>query len=442
MQFWRIIAVCCAALSLFCQAQSGLAATFPPKLFLSTDGVALSSFPNHQTLTRTIAVSRTQGDAPANWTASADQNWLSVTPSGSTGGSLTLAADPEGLVQNQFYQAIVTVKTDGADFTDTETVHVGLWIGAHRPGRVQLPRAAVSIAANPVSPLFYAANGGPNIFVYNVYSGELVSTFKTLGKSIQAMAMSSDGGTLFAADSAGGQIVAADAQSGAVLASYTAHVKAGYGLNLVYARPFGQPALYVAGTVSQGWIIAYPSGETLASGFAKGLLAVEPDGQKAYSLANAYNPSSLFAYSIKLEDGSLAIRRAGQNGTFDEGCRDITVSNAGTRVYIACASAGGFDVFDAETLAKVQTLPSKPVPDNVEVDWRDRVVGGLYLADPNDDVYVYRASGKLMKVLPPPRNNTGEQYATLKISGDGTRVITARQPEGSMPQRVYIRDLP
>jgi hypothetical protein len=443
MKSVRIAAAACAGLLTLVCAAPGFAAALAPKLFLSADGVALSSTPGKSVLKRSIEVDRTTGKAQAAWTASSDQSWLSVTASGATGGKLTVQADPTGLAADQEYTANVTVSTDDG-FTDTETLHVGLWVGSSKPGTVQLQQTVESVATNPVLPYAYVTDGGANIKVYNVYSGAVVTTFHNVAPTLGYMDVSSDGATLFAADTTNFKIVALDAASGAVLSKYQVGYQIDSYFSMVYARPYGQPALYLSPNGNgAGGIIAYPSGDTLLSGgFGNGdtnFLAVTPDGRGVYTVTMFLSPGSLYGYSLSATSKGFSLKSLGS--LFDAGsnCRDLAVSRDGKHVYPACGAPYEFGVFDGKTLTQVQTLAAAPYPANVEIDTFDNVVGGIDgVAENNEDVFVYNQKGKARGTVSTPVQ--GEQQAALKVSGDSTRVVNAT--ESFNTQFLLFRNMP
>ncbi len=440
-------AICAGVLTLACVTPS-LAALPAPKLFLSADGVALSSGPGTKVLKRSIRVTRTTGRIPAAWTATSDQNWLTVTPSGVTGDKLGVRADATGLTADQIYVANVTVSTaDG--FADAETLHVGLWVGSSKPVTVEVQQNAQSIATNPVLPYAYVSDGGSNIKVYNVYSGKVVSTFKNVAGSIGYMEVSSDGATLFAAATSNYKIIALDAATGAVRGSYQVGYPIDATFNMVYARPYGQPALYFAPNGNgDGRIIAYPSGDTLLSGFGDqfdgGFLAVTPDGLRAYTVTLFSSPGTLFGYSISENNKGFHVASLGSMRISGENCMDLAVSRDGKHVYPACGAPYEFDVSDGKTLEQVQTLAADHYPDNAEVDTFDNFVGGLNgLYDPYD-VFVYNQKAKSLGnvATTDASYSAGQQPAAMKVSGDSTRVVSATWDVYNSTQTLIFRSLP
>jgi sugar lactone lactonase YvrE len=423
------------------------AVTFPNKLYLSSDGLALSFVPGRRVLIRSVKVSLTQGKGPAAWTASSDQSWLTVTPSGTTGDALRVEANVWGLPRDQFYLANVTVSTNDG-LTDTETLRVGLWVGSSAPGVITLPQKAFAIATNPVTPIAYVTDGvSKSILEFNVYTGALVGTLDRVAPTLGYMEVSSDGRTLFAADTTNNKIVALDADSGALIAKYNVGYGIKYGFDMVYARPFGQPALYIAGSSPEdeggggyGRIIAYPSGARLADGIHLNYLAVTPDGQTVFSLLTDISPGTISGYNVRRRGDVLSLKSIGSTMIEGGGCLDLAISHDGKQVYPACGSPYGFDVYSGKTLSKIQTLPADDAyPDNIEIDSNDHVVGGLDGEYQQDDVYVCDQKGFPLGQVANPEGSS--QPVAMKVSGDATRVISSTNVNLS-PQALIFRNMP
>jgi hypothetical protein len=438
MKFVQTAALCAACVFTLSVGPAG-AATFPTKLFLSSDGLALSSVPGRHVLSRTIQVDRTQGKALATWTASSDQDWLTVTPSGATGDSLTVKASAKHLAADQFYLANVTVTTEDG-FSDTETLRVGLWVGSTAPGTVALDQSGTNIATNPVAPIAYIADGD-SIQEYNVYTGAKVGTLKKVAPSVGYLEVSSDGGTLFAADTTHYKIIALDPNTGAVLGTYSVGFDNSFSFDIAYTRPYGQPALVVAGQWPDinGRIIAYPSGEQLATGIAPDLVAATPDGHTVFSVMSNSSPGTIYGYRVKLNHSALALESIGSLRLDASNCQDLAISHDGKHVYPACGAPYEFDVYSGKTLSQVQTLPASAYPNNIEIDSFDRAVGGINDAFNQYDVYVYNQKGNSLGNI--PTYASGQQPGAMKVSGDGTRVINITDPF-FQPQTLMIRNMP
>jgi sugar lactone lactonase YvrE len=448
MKSVRIAAAACAGLLAMACAAPGFAGALAPQLYLSADGVAFSSFPGkHNVLRRTITVERTTGKTPAAWTASSDQSWLTVTPSGVTGGKLVLQVDPEGLAPDQLYTATVTVTTSDG-FKDTKLSKATEWVGSKVTSEKEVQQNALHIATNPVLPYAYAADGSGSIVVYNVYSAETVATFKNVASAVGAMEVSSDGATLFAADTKKSQIVALDAATGALLDTYNVGYQIDGYFNMVYARPYGQPALYLAPNGNgDGGVMAYPSGAMLvAGGFGGGgsFMAATPDGRGVYTIVPFSSPGTIYGYSLSASTKGFAVKPTGLVRINGENCQDIAVSRDGKAVYPACGAPYEFDVYDTKSWKQVQTLAASPYPDNIEVDTFDNVVGGITGVDQADDVFVFNRKGKSLGQVQSGSadESEGQEPGTVKVSGDSTRVISVTDHVFNSSQTLIFRNMP
>lgn len=408
-------ALCCATTIVFAMSDA-MAAKFTTKLFLSADGLALSAFPSSSNLQQAITVSRTQGSTQVTWNAVSDKPWLSVTASGLTGESLTVEADPNQVKNNHMNVAKVTVSTSGGDFSDTETLYVGFWVGSRDPlTPIIVQQSGTTIAANPVTPVVYVSDGGSTVNGYNVYSGKLTETFNTGAGKIGATEVSSNGQILFAFDTKNRDVIALSTNTGKQIASYA--VGNSFLQNMVYARPFGQQALYLSG----GPILSVPKGEVLATGLSNGQIAVTPDGQRLYAVDVGIDPATLSNYSVGISGNALTITPIKSRLTSGENCEDLAVSHDGAHVYPACGAPYEFDVYDGNLLKKVQKLRAVPYPNNIEVDENDNAVGGLAFSYQKDDVYIYDQAGKTIAKV--AADQSAMQNGDLKVSGDGTRVM-------------------
>jgi hypothetical protein len=218
-------------------------------LYLATNGVALSKFPNMGVLTRTIRVTTTADRAGAPWTASSNSAWLSATPSGTTGGDLVLAADPTGLTADHEYIAQVTLTSSDPSIESDETVRVGLWVGSTDPIKVTKPYAATNsyylyTVNDPVEPYEFVSSSGTDVAVYNVYTGALVKTFAGVAPELGEMTVSSDGTTLFVVDATNYRIRPIRVADGTLLPAFQLTSDyMNYAMGIQYARPNGHPLL-------------------------------------------------------------------------------------------------------------------------------------------------------------------------------------------------------
>ena len=177
----------------------------PHRLLVADNGVALVDSPGPGKLTHTVTVSDNRRiETP--WTATSNEAWLSVTPSGMTDSELMLTADPAGLAADTIHYASVTVSSSALSVTNTEEIKVGLYIASVAPAdpvSLTLPRlvgAAPGIAADPIRPHVYITNKTADIDIYNIYTGALVDTIATEGTDLRTLTVASDGDRLYALD--------------------------------------------------------------------------------------------------------------------------------------------------------------------------------------------------------------------------------------------------
>jgi len=239
--------------------------------------------------------------------------------------------------------------------------------------------------------------------------------------TIGALEVSSDGATLFAADTTNFKIIALDTDTGAQIAAYPLKHAINSLFNMVYARPFGQPALYTAGgsTGPNGSILAYPSGDELAKGILPGFfIAVPVDGSKIFAVAIGSEPASLYSYSVTQKNGPPRdhTREAGHHQ--QRQLQGFAVSPEGAAYMCLAAGTNNFEAYSGNSLKPVQMLRANSYPINITVDAENYVVGGLLgLYEPND-IYEYDETGKLLGTLPTyTATNDEQQPAALRVSG-------------------------
>lgn len=394
-------------------------------LYVSADGVAFSNFPSRTVLTRTLAVTSSQGLTNIPWSAKSDQSWLSVTSSGTTGGSLTLTANPVGLTPDQEYIAHVTISSSDSSILNTQQVRVGLWVGSTDPTDVSVPDSYAYLAANPVEPEVYASNGTSQILVYNVYTGALIRTLNTAIANAQQLLVSSDGTTLFVGDATNLEVVAISPTSGATIQTYPWNT--GSLVGMAYARPSGQPILLLG----NGTIFNVATGHEYQARFAgqeySPILSIAVDGasQYFYTQDQGLSPSSLIQYELHysaLNPDGLAVTQ-GPTASGGSNGRDLCVAADGSQVYTANGAPYDFDAFSSNGLQQTQTLPGTPYPNNAACGWNGVFVGGADAYYSATDVWLYRRDGTQLATLAMHTGDNDLLSATIVLSGDDTRII-------------------
>jgi len=275
---------------------------------------------------------------------------------------------------------------------------------------------------------------------FNVYSGEPFAEIENVAPSIAALEISSDGRTLFVADSTNRRIIALDPANARLLGVYPLGYKLPYDFNMVFARPFGQPAIYASG----GPIIAFPSGARLAGGLPRNVVAVPPNGMSVFWLQRGGGPPTLYSRHVSLKNGAISLSPTKSVNSSWDNCNGLAVSQNGEHVYTACVAPDEFDVYDGNTLSKVQTLPAPFGPNNAVVDAENDFVGGTDGLDENYDVFVFNQSGCSLGAVPtiPTKYGEGQQPSLMSVSGDCTRVISVTDVQLNSAQTLMFRTLP
>ena len=379
----------------------------------SAQGVALASIPGPSSTSRTLRVRDNFGYA-TSFTANSSRPWLSVTPSGTTPADLVLTADPTGLATNTVHVAQVTVHAADASVERDETIEVGLWVGAAMPAAVITAPAATwrAVAADPVRPYAYAHAGSTAITVFNVYTGEVARTYPGIAARLGEMVVSADGKTLFAQDLTNVAVVPLDLASGTV---GTAWPLGSSGGRLAYGRTNGK------GLVHAGSACAFDadSGAKLTSTSCWQIPGVSRDGTRMCWSGSGYTPADAWCAPLDYSSagGGTVLVGASAHTTLSGSQYQVSLNADGTRAYFA--NGGGYRVFDAATLAGLQTLQWAPV----DVAWDGRILS--YRWD-DDDLEVFAANGAdLGSCGVGVGGGYDSPFRTAVFSGDGLRAVVA-----------------
>jgi hypothetical protein len=396
------------------------------KLLVEADGVALTSTPALSRLSRTLRVATNRG-TPVNWRATSDRPWLDATPLGTT-GPLVLTADPTGLATGMgggsVYVATVTVTaSDPGLASATETVRVGLWVGAATPDPVSvLGTPFVAVATDPVRPYAYLTDGGPSIRPLNVYTGAL-GAISVPGTTLRALAVSSDGARLFALDGTAHQIVPID------LATWTPGAP-------WPSAPLEDPMTTLAFARTNGVGVVISSAGVVRSATTGAVLAQAPNlddvvvasrnGSRFCTLMLGGAPYTFSCRALDvttLAGDSIVLgpeERAFGPGWGGQG-QDLALSPDGTRAFVAAEGTYAFSIYDP-TSGSIPLLgglgpTSYRFPTAVDVGADGRVYCAT-AAEP-DTLSAYEPSGAFLgsAQIGPVRPGL------FRVSGDGLRAV-------------------
>lgn len=429
-----------APLTASAEPATGVQSSGVPKLFVATNGVALSQFPSASRLSATVKIESTRPGAPPPWTARSDSAWLTATPSG---GTLALQADPTGLTADTLYTAnVVVAATSPAAARSSERIRVSFWKGSADPGIVEVPETVGSLVTNPVEPLAYVGDGGQSIRLYDVYSGALVRTLEKVAPSLGALVVSSDGTKLLTVDTTNFKLLVLDARTGRPLQRIRIPGPIAYDFTFAYARPGGHETIYAAGLpaidLASGQSVSAPI-QTPAGFFSSPLIKASADGTRLAVLERGNG--WLDAFDVQASDGQLTVSSLYYQVPVDNGffCQSMAMTADGSRLYTAC---GSFEGIDSGTGTPVQVLPVFGA-NNAVFDSKGQLVGGVGMG--TNDVFVFNRQGYTIGQVPASSatSQSGQATGPFATSGDSTRVISATDPAFSFNgQMLVFRSLP
>jgi outer membrane protein assembly factor BamB len=383
-------------------------------------------------LSRTLKVTSSRDIAAVPWHAQSNQTWLTVTQPGSpvVGDNLTLTANATGLSDGQ-HIALVTLHSTDPTIDRDETIRVGFWIGPSDPTDVDatLTASPTVLITNPVEPLAYVQTLGPDIFVYNVYTGALQDTFTLNGIASQlgAMTISSDGRVLYVYANQTGKIYGLDATTGAQLSVFNpspnVFIQGSAAHGLSYVRPNGYPlvlAPYAAAFATE------TGSEIHMDGSLASLRSFTRDYRRVYSLSFETSPAtpglSTLSYSA-LHDQVFTIAAGASGAALSGPGNDICINGTGTRVYVF-PGGGPLSVLDPITLASI----APDIPPNNAIFFASLACarnGNVYAGSKflntigDDDVQAFGANGASLGTF-----RAGPDFPEMDqmtLSGDETR---------------------
>lgn len=417
------------------------------RLVASNVGVAFTAAPSRSVLTRTLKIESSIERKDIPWAAVADQPWLSVTPSGTTGGELTLTAD-DSLLAAGTYIAQVRVSSSDRGVENQEVIRVGLTVLDVDPQDLALNLASTmssfeavtgsahfGIVASPVEPLIFVSLGS-QIIAYDQFTGDAVRTFSPILGSASTMAISQDGTRLYVYDPVNLKVVELDSSSGQVIHRFSV-VPSEYSWhgNLMpgYFRPNGRPLLMIGG----GLVYDLTTYEQ----------AVIEGGYHFYfrSISTNQNPNW-----VTFNDGSLVSyfysALGGGNGVLKGEVRSSVsyaqgregqacVNAAGTRLYTASGAPYEFPGVGIVSQTLEQTLPATSYPNSLQCGWNGVLVGGTSSYYDEEDIFVYNTvTGQLLGKFNSSTRN-GYRYLLdrgLALSSDNQRLGALSYSESTL----------
>jgi hypothetical protein len=415
------------------------------RIVVSASGVGLSKIAGRSVLTRTVKVLSAIGRTDTPWSATSDSSWLTVTPSGVTGGDLVLAADPTSAPADTTQFANVTITSSDSTVENQQKIRVGLFVSNTVPVDANLGSGANALATSPVEPIIAVGSGSTSVGIYDVNSGALLRTLTNVAATTGALVFSEDGQSLFAYDSTNFRVIQVNAATGAQMAAFDASSTSPggpAGSAITTMHPGGYPMLITSGgrTYDLGSGKLYtsssfsPSAVGLTKSFDQTLLATE-GGYDFHVMRSALN------------GGTLIMRHGVDVNTAQGRAGESCFSVSGDRIYTASGYPYNFPATSLTSGLVIQTLPGTAYPNSIQCVWNGLVIGGVDGYYESNDIFVYDGpSGVALAQMSSngqPSLNRDLENRGLAVSADGTRLVSAwLGSPGGTPVGVHFASLP
>jgi hypothetical protein len=410
-------------------------------------GFSWSPAPARSVLTRKVKVFSSIGRTDTPWSAASDQPWLTVTSSGTTGGTLTLTADPTGLAPDLTYFATVSVISSDPLVENQTSIRVGFHINSTAPTDGSVSTNAQRLVTSPVEPLVFINNGGNQITAYDVYTRAVVRTFNTVLADAGSMVMSGDGRYLFVYDRTNIRVTQLDATSGTLVRHYASTITGGTpaGDGIAYIRPNGFPVIVTpAGRMyDTDTGTEYQSGQLSGAQYAVSLAPSEDSTYVVTDFGTVYRMSR-----SALSGGTLTANIEFSTGTAGGREGQACISEDARYVYTASGAPYNFPGTDMLTHQIARTLPGTNYPNSMICLWNGVLVGGVDGYYAAADVFIYDGpTGQQLATVSSSSSTTAYRSLLdrgMAASADATRLITLSggSPGQSSTPELRLQALP
>lgn len=390
------------------------------RMYGSMQSIALASLPTNSKLTQTITVKNSRALEQIAWTASSDQSWLSVTPSGIGDAYLTFTANPAVLATDTTHYATVSLGSADPSVGTAQSIRVAFWVGSGAPAAsAEVVAPYREVAADPLRPVIYTHNGGSDVDIYNIYTHVLLGTISGVAAQAGPMQVSADGTYLFVRDKLAGTVLRIEldhVQNRAALnidgAAFTELRSNGYSLLMSSTGHVFDAADGLQLRTIAGWL-AFPLNanfRAVASNDGNiGLLEEAPVARNRISYSATYSGQG--------SDGFVYFNFEGND--YHDYARDIAMAPSGNFGYVAGRSsislgsgpklyAFGWFPIDLNTTAD---------PTNVEIGFDDTIAGSA-----GTTLWIYNNDRTLR--LSSSVNGSDILERQLTISADG-KIVAA-----------------
>jgi len=429
------------------------------RLYPEYDGVALSKFPSRSRLTRSMHVLSSRDKPNVPWTATSDQAWLTVTPAGVTGDTLTLTANA-ALVpsKDQSHFAFVTLASTDPTIDRTEKIRVGVWVSDNDPvphlTTANLPGQGVrALAVNPVDPLVYSVSfsgtlpfDSNKIRIHNIYTGDASPFIDLPGTEIWSLGVSSDGRLLFAFDHVSKQVFVMNAATGAAVTSYPSFDPSNAPQGFLSMRPNGFPMILTPvgeafDTETHERIQMTMNGNISTATSFPDMRAVTVDGKRIIVADSVLHSVALLDQHVTVLGGGKKLEFTGVYSTpnvpIGNGPWDMALAGQHAFINDSFDNGQAYEVGDT-TLTPLPSFPVGPGSSgiqSIESTWDGRVFFQvLYIGAGTtaDNVFVFDQLGNSLGSARYGSNRGGTARSIFGISDDLMRMVSS----GSVPNGI------
>jgi Viral BACON domain len=382
------------------------------RLYAADNGVALYEMPARTRLSADVQVLSSRDLLTIPWDAASDQPWLTATPSGLTGGMVSLQADTSSLAQGTVHTATVTISSTDPEVQNQESITVSLWTTGTNPAQLAISAPLEYSVANPVFPYVHASNNG-TLRTYNTYTGALVSSFALPYPDSGAMAISTDGRTLYVPDTQPGhsEVAGIDVATGQVVDT---RFRNGTGVQVGYLRLKGHP---IVTPPQASWFFGFGPDVAAAPDY-RTIFAVDNSGP-----GHSYNAYTLDYTALPVGDLVKTTKVNPSDGTDSGNVQAMAVTADGERYLAAVSSSDECRLYDGIQQQRLWAVSAPGTPNNAVARDDGLLICGSRIPTGNPhDIQLLDLDGNSLGNLKSPTGDLLDDQ--MMLSSDPYRLVT------------------
>ena len=401
-------------------------------LYASDIGLSFSEFNSVNHLSEDVTIYNSYGIEGIAWTALASEEWLNVTPSGISGGNLSISVDSTGLPADAFYSSEISISSAVSGIEREEIIRVGFWLSSGDPVASQsLDLDYDYMVVDPVRPYVYLlANSSAVIDIYNFHTLSKVKTLSPEKGGLSRLSISDDGDYLYSNSDIANEIIEINLQTEVVS---TIELLEANNFASVYFRNNGYPLLAVDyGLFYNIKEREFVENDEFGGSFYNFVLATSGNGNRLCGIASGVSPFSLYCSELSfntLSNSLLVVNDFNLRGPGGNAA-DVALNYDGSVIYTASGSPYNFPVFNWDSKSQVGSLAASNYPNAVEVASDGSLHGGISSSYGPKDVFIYEANGTLRMDAYASGYAENIESRQLGVSGDaGVTVVLTSDPK-------------